>query len=311
MSKALVIIKSMGLGDLIILSAYIDQISKHINKPVVVLAQKNTHANSIFKYSPYVENVIELDKKGFFRIINKIKIKKFDEAYIFSDSIRLYLISKFSGIKKNFHYPFFSKKGKNFFKTAKDFTESILKKEVNPQPRIYCSDEEVKNAKLKFNISNDKKNIVAGISASGPTKRWGIKNYINLFEKINKKFPCRFFLAGGPNDENLIQEVLSSPIGKDCLSFSEMSIAQTIPIISSCDICISNDTGFGHISSALGLKSLFLFMDSPPSSYGTYSKNISIIVPEGESIESCGHNTRGKNKISFSEVLNKTLDLLN
>ena len=90
-----------------------------------------------------------------------------------------------------------------------------------------------------------------------------------------------------------------------------MSIAQTIPIISSCDICISNDTGFGHISSALGLKSLFLFMDSPPSSYGTYSKNISIIVPEGESIESCGHNTRGKNKISFSEVLNKTLDLLN
>ena len=52
-------------------------------------------------------------------------------------------------------------------------------------------------------------------------------------------------------------------------------------------------------------------MDSPPLAYGTYSKNISIIVPNGESIESCGHNTRGKNNISFNNVLDKALKLLN
>jgi heptosyltransferase-2 len=311
MSKALVIIKSMGLGDIIILSPYIDQISKHINKPVVVLAQKNTHANAIFKHSPYVENVIELNKKGFFSIIDKIRPKEFDQTYIFSDSIRLYLISRFSGIKKNFHYAFFSKKGKNFFRTAKNFTQDILKKEIESQPKIYCNSKEVEEAKQKFNISNNKKNIVAGISASGPTKRWDVKNYIKLFEEINKRFPSRFFLAGGPNDENIIQEVLNSSIGENCLSFSKMSISQTIPIISLCDVSISNDTGFGHISSALGLKSLFLFMDSPPLSYGVYSKNISIIIPQGESIDSCSHNTKGKNKISFNEVLNKALELLN
>ena len=51
-------------------------------------------------------------------------------------------------------------------------------------------------------------------------------------------------------------------------------------------------------------------MDSPPQAYGTYSKNISIIVPQGETIESCGHNTRGKDKISFDEVLKKSLELI-
>ena len=40
-------------------------------------------------------------------------------------------------------------------------------------------------------------------------------------------------------------------------------------------------------------------------------KNISIIVPDGETIESCGHNTRGKNKISVDEVLSKSLELIN
>ena len=65
---ALVIIKSMGIGDLCILIANIHAISKSISKPVVVLAQKNTHAASIFKHDPYVKEVFELDKIGFFNI---------------------------------------------------------------------------------------------------------------------------------------------------------------------------------------------------------------------------------------------------
>ena len=72
MSKAtLVIIKSMGIGDLVILIANIHAISKSIGEPVTVLAQKNTQASAILKYDPYVKEVIDLDKKGFFIPIEK------------------------------------------------------------------------------------------------------------------------------------------------------------------------------------------------------------------------------------------------
>ena len=104
MSKALVIIKSMGIGDLCILISSIHAISKKIDKSVKVLAQKNTRAAAILKYDKHVEEVIELDEKeikGFFNIIKKIKAEQFDQSYIFSDSIRFYLIAKLSGIKKN------------------------------------------------------------------------------------------------------------------------------------------------------------------------------------------------------------------
>ena len=314
MSKALVIIKSMGIGDLSILISSIHAISKKISQPVTILAQKSAHAHAILKHDPHIREVIELDEKeikGFFNIIKKIKSKQFDQSYIYSDSMRLYLISKLSGIKKIFHYKFFSKEGKNFFKTAKEFTEKILVTEINPQSKIYFDKDEMQKTKGKFNISSDTKNIVCGISASGPTKRWDIYNYIKLFEDLNSKFNCRFFLAAGPNDENLINQTMDSSIGKNCISFSTMTIAETIPIISACQYYIGNDTGWGHISSGLGLKSLFLFMDSPPSAYGIYSKNISIIVPEGETIESCGHNTRGKDRIPVDKVLHKILSLIN
>ena len=314
MSKALVIIKSMGIGDLSILISNIHAISKKLSKPVTILAQKNTRAHAILKYDPHIEEVIELDEKeikSFFTIIKKIKPKRFDQSYIFNDSIRFYLVSKLSGIKENFQYKFFSKKGKNFFKTAKEFTEKILHTEIDSQSKIYLDKNGMEEAKRKFNISNKTKNIVCGISASGPTKRWDINNYIKLFENLNSKFQCKFFLAGNLNDENLIKRVINSSIGKNCISFASMTLAETIPIIGACQFYIGNDTGWGHISSGLGLKSLFLFMDSPPSAYGIYSKNISIIVPDGETIESCGHNTRGKDKISIVKVLNKTLELMN
>ena len=81
MSKALVIIKSMGIGDLSILISNIHAISKEIGKPVTVLAQKNTRAKSILQHDPHIAEIIELDEKeikGFFNIIKKIKPKKFD-----------------------------------------------------------------------------------------------------------------------------------------------------------------------------------------------------------------------------------------
>ena len=114
MNKALIIIKSPGIGDLQILLSNIHKISKEIGGPVSVLAQKNTKAKAVFAHDKqHVDEVIDLGQKDFFNIINKIKPKKFDQAYIYSDSIRLYLIAKLSGISKIHNYPFFTKKGKN------------------------------------------------------------------------------------------------------------------------------------------------------------------------------------------------------
>ena len=312
MKKTIIFIRSIGMGDLIILLANIHAISRKINNKVTVVAQRNTHANFILQNDPHIEEVIILDKKeikGFFNIIKKIKPKKFDQSYIFSDSIRLYLISKLSGIKDSFHYKFFSKKGKNFFKTAKEFTEKTLKVEIESQSKIYFNKDEKESVKKKYGITDETKNLICGISASGPTKRWPIDNYIRLFENLNSKFKCRFFLAAGPNDEDLIKKIMNSSIGKNCISFSKMTIAQTIPIIASCKFCISNDTGFAHLSAGLGLKTLMLFIDSPPAAYGLYNKNISILVPEGETIESTTHDTLGK--ISIDKVYNKALELMN
>ena len=308
MNKALICIKPPGLGDANILLSNIHHISQEISKPLTVLAQKTTGARAIFKHDPHVNDIIDLKKRDFFNIIKKIKSRKFDQCYIYSDSIRLYLIAKLSGIKKIYHYPFFSKKGKNFYKTAQEFTEKILQRKINSASKIYWDKESVEKAKKNYDIKSEVKNIICGISASGPTKRYDIDNYIKLFQEINSKFTCKFFLFGGKNDEILIEKVMSSV--SNCVSLSKLNLEEIIPVFAACRFYIGNDTGPLHISANLNLKCLAIFCDSPPSAYGLWNPNIRIIVPHGKTIESTGHNTRGKDRVSFDEVLNKSIDLI-
>ena len=53
----------------------------------------------------------------------------------------------------------------------------------------FSGDKTVKNIK----VSKDIKHICLGISASGPTKRWHIKNFIKLCVQINEKKPSKFY----------------------------------------------------------------------------------------------------------------------
>ena len=276
--------------------------------------KKNTRAHAILKFDPNIEEVIELDEKeikSFFSIIRKIKPKRFDQSYIYSDSIRLYLISKLSGIKENFHYKFFSKKGKNFFKTAKEFTEKTLNTEINPQSKIYCNNNDIVEAKTKYNISKEYKNIVLAPSASGDDKVWFIDRFITTCEKLNKVKPCKFYIAAGKNDKHLIDKIMNSSIGKNCISFEDLTIGETLPIIKNCDGYLGNDTSFLHLSCALGLKCIAIFFNSPVKSYGTYSKNITCVIPEGETLESTVHDLpMGRERISVEAVYNEAIRLL-
>jgi len=316
--KVLVIQPKIGMGDMIIYLPYIHAISKSYGNPVSILVKDNSRAKELLVDDKHVKEILFLDRvkdgqgshdgvKGFFRLINEIKSKNFDKVFIFNSSLRYLLIAKFAGIKNISQYPLFRKKD-NIVNSAKIFTENELGIIVSTQPILNLNNEKINNFKNKVN--KDFKHICLGISASGPTKRWDIKNYINLCKKINATSPSKFYLAGGKNDQELIDNILDSSIGPNCIAFNNLTISNTLPIIKNCDLYIGNDTGWLHIASALEIKCLALFMDSPVMAYGKYSKHITTIIPEGETDETTTHDTLGKDKISFEKVFTKALELL-
>ena len=316
--KVLVIQPKIGMGDMIIYLPYIQAIYKKFDLPVSILVKKNSRADQILGEDESVNEIIFLKRNqdnkgehdgivGFFRLIKELKSKKFDKVFIYSSSLRYYLISKLAGINNISQYPLFRKKD-NIVTSAKIFTENEIGEIVSTQPELIVNDSKVNEAKQKF--SKEFKHICLGISASGPTKRWDIKNFIKLCININTRMPSKFYLAAGNNDKDLIDQFLNSKLSNNCISFKDLKISETLPIIKNCNLYIGNDTGWLHISSALGVKSLALFMDSPVQAYGKYSKNIEVIVPEGETEETTTHDTLGADKISFEKVFKKSIELL-
>jgi len=318
--KVLVVQQRMGIGDMIIFLPYIHAISKKFQVQVSLLVKKNSRAEELCAEDQHIEKIIYLDQNknsgrhdgwlGFFNLLKDIKKKKFDKIFIFNGSLRFLLLAKLAGIRSIYQYPLFIKKN-NIVLTAKELIQNSINENISTQPIIYLDKNKNEKAKIKYNFNDSFKHICIGFSASGPTKRWGIKNYIKLAEEINKIKLCKFYLAGGKNDEELFKQFINSSIGSSCVSFKDLSIQETLPIIKNCNIYIGNDTGWLHIASALNIKCLALFMDSPVQAYGQYSKNISLVIPEGETEETTTHNTRGKENISFQKVLRRSLEMLN
>ena len=305
--KVLVIQQRYGIGDMVILLPYIHAISKKFNTPVSLLSKESSKASDLLAEDNHIDEIIILDKKkdgigGFFKLSKELKKRNFDKIFIFNSSLRYNLIAKFSGIKSIHQYPLFRRKD-NMVRSAKIFTESIIGENVSTEPRLKISDG-------SDNVDKSLKHICLGISASGPTKRWDIQNYIKLCQELIKNRKCKFYIAAGAKDIDLINNFKNSDVGKNCESFEKLSIKQTLPKINNCDCYIGNDTGFAHISVALKVKSLVLFSDSPIKVYGRYAPSImSTVEPEGEK-ETTVHNTLGKETISFDEVLNKAKELL-
>ena len=317
--KVLVIQPKIGMGDMVIYLPYIHAISKKYQTPVSILVKENSRASQLLAEDKHIDEIILLDRSkhnsgshdgfsGFLKLSKEIKLKNFDKVFIFNSSLRYLLISKLAGIKNISQYPLFRKKD-NIVTSAKIFTEYELGSIVSTQPELKINQESFNKVNQSF--SKEFKHVCVGVSASGPTKRWDIKNFITLCKKINERTPSKFYLAAGNNDKELIDKFLSSEISKNCISFQDLKIKETMAIIKNCDLYIGNDTGWLHISSALGIKCLALFMDSPVQAYGKYSKNINIIVPEGETEETTTHNTLGADKISFEKVFEKSIELLN
>ena len=306
--KVLIIQAKMGVGDMIIYLPYIHAISKKYKRSVSVLVKDSSRAKDLLAEDNHINEIINLEKnmdviKGIFKLSKDLKKRNFDRIFIFNSSLRYNLVARLSGVKSIYQYPLFRSKD-NIVLSAKIFTEDVTNKVVSTEPNLIIK-------KTDDNLDRSFKNICLGISASGPTKRWDINNYIKLAEKINEKIKCKFYLAGGKNDIDLINKFKNSSVGKGSLSFEKMNIKETLQYISDCDLYIGNDTGWAHISVALNVKALTIFCDSPVSAYGSYSSKMFTVEPEGVIKGTTTHDTLGKDKISFDEVYNQSIQILN
>jgi heptosyltransferase II len=318
--KILAIQNRMGIGDTVIFLPYIEAISKKFNVPVSILVKKSSKADQFLDQTNYIDKIILLERNnqkeerhngviGSMRLAQDLKKYKFDKVFIFNSSLRFNLIARLSGIKKIYQYPLFKKNNQHLIKPAINLIKENLNLHTNNNPHIQIDKNFTELTISKFKININELNIFLGIGGSGPTKRIPSKTFLSVMEKINRIKKCKFFLGTGKNIEEqiILNDIMSSKFKDFCVPLDNLAINETLPIIKNCMVSICNDTGFGHLSSALGIKTITLMADTPLV-YGSYSSNMYPIIPDGEI--TVGHNTLGKDKINPDKIYNQLLSII-
>ena len=317
--KILAIQNRMGIGDMVIFLPYIEAVAKKYNSQVTLLVKENSKAEHLIKDNKYINEIIILKRdqtkksfhdglKGFFRLVSDIKKYQFDKVLIFNSSLRYKLVCKFAGINDIYQYPLFKKKNQHIIEAANKLLKNNFNLEIKSDPVIDVKDENVQKIKLKFNFSDEVKNILLGIGGSGPTKRIPPKIFVEFMNLCLKNFKCRFFLAtGNKNEEIEIMNEILSYHKNLCTPLNELSISETLPIIKNCNIAICNDSSFSHLSAGLGKQTIVLMSDTPLI-YGSYSSKMHPLMPDG--VENVTHGTEGKEKINPLKIFEKFQNLI-
>jgi len=317
--KILAIQNRMGIGDTVIFLPYIKEISKKFNIPVSLLVKKSSKADQFLNHTDYIDKIIHLEQNkkrgkhggiiGAIRLAQDLKKYKFDKVYIFNSSLRFNLVARIAGIKNIYQYPLFKKKNQHIINPAIELIKKNLNIDVNSDPQIKIDKNLEHLAISKYKINSKELNILLAIGGSGPTKRIPADTFLLVIKKIDQIKKCKFFLATGKNEDEqkILNKIMSSEFKEKCIPLDNLKISETLPIIKNCNVSICNDTGFSHLSSALGVKTITLMADTPLI-YGSYSSKMYPIIPDGES--TVGHNTFGKDRINPDKIFNKLKSII-
>ena len=308
--KTCVYLSYKGLGANLLHLSYCHEIAKKFGPITIITLCKNLH--EALNDDPLIDKVVFIDNyhKRFVDIF-KLRIFlnsfNFNQIFIFYPSLRIYLASIFSNIKKVYSYSIFKKKNLHLVNAAKKFTEKSLGISDCPtETKFFVRNDKIQ--KINNNFDNNKFKIVIGAGSSGPSTRWVTKNFYNLINKLNKTGDYFFFILCGPNDKILSDEIIKNVSKKNCVSLYNKKIEEIIPYLCSSNMYVGNDSFGSHVTSQSGIKSLVILLDTPKA-YTDYSKNYIRITPNDVKIEDVTHGSNLKpENVSVEKVYQTIID---
>ncbi|HBG27029.1 MAG: hypothetical protein A2Y10_04415 [Planctomycetes bacterium GWF2_41_51] len=294
----ILIIKPSALGDVV------------QTMPAVCCLKKNFPDSKIHwfirpEFAPLVENhgcvddIVIFDRKKlgkwwcnldafreFVRLIKKLRSEKYDLVFDLQGRFRSAIFAWLSGCKIRIGMSgtqeltgfFYTKRVKqsslHVVDHLLDIVSSICANKENVEfglkPDLQASSEIKKT--LSENGININNYAVFVPGASLEEKRWSTENFAALADKIHEKYKCGI-VAAGVNSESPIVENIKQITKVPLLNLAgKTTILQLAALFAGAKMVVSNDTGPGHIASALGMPIVIIYGYTNPLRLHPYAR---------------------------------------
>ncbi len=285
--EKILVIQTAFIGDAILTLPMIQKLKmKFQESKIDVISTPIT--SEIFSASPFVNNVIELDKrakhKSFFSLLNFIKeIKKNNYTKIYSPhrSFRTSFIVMNLGVMES--YGFSTSSMKHVYKHLIDYIPNHHEVQRNLDlidfnedwkinPEINISEE----TKEKINLFINENNLGENIAVIAPGSIWETKKYpAEYFEEVIRYLQKNSFnivLIGSDKDKPFCDRLVKKFSDKIISSAGMFSIIETIELLKRTKVLISNDSAPTHFGMCSDIPVLTLYCSTIPE-FGFYPYN--------------------------------------
>lgn len=218
----------------------------------------------IFRYFPGINNIFIKEKsRGFtenYKLVKSLREKKYDVAVDLRTDFLLFFVKAIHKYRKI--------KNTNIHSCQKHMGSLKLKKAHNIKPKIYIPKEIEENIK-SFLPKSKKRIITLGLGSNDNEKIWPTHNYLKLLFLLKKHFDL-VVLVGDKNDDKISAYFEKNAKFKILNLSGKLNILETSAVIKNSNFFIGNDSGLGHISSAVETSSFTIFGKGNPKIYKPY-----------------------------------------
>jgi heptosyltransferase-2 len=263
----------------------------------------------IFEKDPNIDDIVLYEERfsgifGKLRLAMKLRRGHFSNAILLQNAFDAALITFLAGIPERIGY---SRDGRGFLLTKPipfdgddrkahhiDYYLNLLKaadiKADYSNPWIYLSIDERLAARDKL---SSLKRPILGINPGatyGSSKRWFPERFAQVANWFIKETDGSVAIFGGRNEVDIAEEI-DKHIDENKIFLAGMtSLRELIPLISECDVFVTNDSGPMHIAYAVGTPIVAIFGSTDPGLTGPVGDN-NIVVKTDLSCSPCFERT--------------------
>ena len=262
--KRILFITLSNIGDVIMTTPTLEAI--HQNHPNAIIdIVGDARSDILFRRCPYLGHFYEKDKSkgwlGLVKLLWQLRKTDYDLAIDLRSDGLLHFIKakqKFNKLKHNESYHMHS--------VEKHYAALKLETPEIPATQIWLSDQETRISNKLLSRHGRKRILAIGVGANFNGKIWPTQNFIALANRLNQEFDL-VLLVGNQQDSILVSpfEALSQlPVINTC---GKYNLLETAALLSKVDYFVGNDSGLGHLSSAVDIPSFTIFGIGQPHRY--------------------------------------------
>ena len=251
MNKVLIITLS-NIGDAVMTTPVLEYLHKQNPKyQFDIVCDKKTI--EIFEHCPYVNKIYLKDKKkglaGNINLIRELRNNYYEIAVDLRTDFFLYFLRA-----KN---KFYKVNNKEIHSVIKHFSALNIDLKKLSKQKVWIPSEIKLIIKKKYPTISGKI-LALGIGANSEHKIWPTKNFVAIAKSLSSQYK-KIILLGDNRDAIRAQEFLKQYNINVINLCGQLSLIESAAFLEKSTVYIGNDSGLGHISSALERPTLIVF----------------------------------------------------